>query len=61
MIENKTEETTEGPGPFGGLTESFGKVIPVLLVVFIAIGILKYIGSIRKKNSAGEIKVYKNP
>lgn len=54
---NQAEEQT----PFSGLTDSFAKVIPSLLIVFIIIGVLKWFGSLKNKNKGEEIRVYRNP
>ncbi len=49
MIEpNKTEENIQEPNPFVGITESFGKIIPILLLIFIVIGVLKWLGTAKK-------------
>ncbi len=62
MIEpNKTQENTESPNPLIGVTESFGKVVPVILLILIVIGALRWIGSAKKSSQRGEIKVYRNP
>lgn len=51
MIEpNKTEQKTNiSQSPFRGIAKSFEKVIPILLVIFLIIIVLKWMSSFKKK------------
>jgi hypothetical protein len=53
IVKNTTQsnQTIESdiPSPFSGMTDSFGKVIPGLFAILLVIGLINWIGSIKKK------------
>ncbi len=56
---NQTNQTSEIT-PFSGISDSFSKVIPALLIVFIIIGLLKWVDSFKKRGGT-EVRVYRTP
>jgi len=60
MIEPNNTEPDITKSSLGGVAEPFIKVIPVLILIFVVIAFLKWIGSIKKANRGGEVRVYRN-